>query len=147
MAALIGLGVFSIHAGATTSTNIKLKQALSGTYYVKSQVTENGPVDFLIDTGSSYTILDELVIEELMTKGLAHYKRDITGTMADGSQKTARVYLVKQFLIGDCHIKNVEVVAFEPKATFVLGINALKQLSPFSIDTSTSQLTANCRRH
>ena len=124
--------------------SIDLQPARSGTYYLSGKLTPLMDINLLLDTGSSFTIFDHSTLQELLALGVAEYKDMIIGVMADGSERQAKVYVINQLMVGDCRISNLEVVAFTSKATFVLGINALKQLSPFSIDINEKALTAHC---
>lgn len=137
------------NVNATSSSAIELasisvQAAASGTFYVNGHFSPSIDMDLLIDTGSSFTIIDEKSAKALLEHGAMEYKRSIVGTMADGSEKHVDVYQVKEMFIGSCRIAEFEAVSLGKHATPVLGINALSSLSPFSLDIANKRLLVNC---
>lgn len=140
---LLSMSAFN-HADSISTVSIHLDIARSGTLYVAGSLSSDHSVDLLLDTGSSYTIITSKSFEALRLANAITYQRDIIGVMADGRERKTKVYMIKEMAVGNCRLNNIEAVVLGGQSVGVLGINALKQLSPFSINTNNHQMTAQC---
>lgn len=135
----------TVHAGPMDQT-IPMRLSTASTYYVDGYFTGYGAVDLMVDTGSSYTIINEEALAVLRQKGAATYIKDLTGIMADGSKKIVPVYQIAEMSIGNgCTFKNVEAAVFAGNTRHILGISTLKQAAPFTFSMEPpTLLVSNC---
>jgi len=72
---------------------ISMQKQPAGTFYVSASLDgHNGALPLLVDTGSSFMVLNEVLLKELKAHGTAEYVHDIEGMMADGSHRTIPIY-------------------------------------------------------
>tara|TARA_R110000823_G_scaffold27609_25_gene80615 strand:- start:36422 stop:36973 length:552 start_codon:yes stop_codon:yes gene_type:complete len=121
--------------------DVPMRAISAGTFYVQADIGV-GPVDFLVDTGSGYTVIDTRMLDALASRGNARFVKHLEGTMADGSRKVVPIYRVPELRLGGCALRNVEVAIFDAGARPILGMRALKRVSPFtfSIDPPAIRL-------
>lgn len=102
-------------------------------YYVGGEIEGVGEVEFMVDTGSGYVVINQAALDVLVDKDLAHYDRQLKGVLADGSTLQVPVYRIAELTIGDsCRIKDVEAAVFPGRTRFILGLSALKLAAPFA---------------
>lgn len=125
---------------------IPMRDKGAATYYVPGHIEGVGEVEFMVDTGSGYMTINEETLETLSKKGKVKYVRKLTGKLANGSRMVVPVYAVEQVRLGEhCSLKNVEAAVFPGKTRFILGLNALKQASPFIFSIEPPELVlSNC---
>lgn len=109
-----------------------------GTYYTVG-IVFGQHVDFLVDSGSAYTVLSSVNVP---VDAFSHYK-NISVIFADGKRLKAKLITVKTIQVGQCIINNVEVILL-PGTTNILGVSALEKLSPVVFDFKSSDITFNC---
>lgn len=116
------------------------------TFYVPGFVEGYGAAEFMVDTGSGYTTINEETLAVLRSGGHAHYVKDLTGVMADGSRTQLPVYRLTSITIGsDCAVRNVEAAIFPGRARQILGLSALRQVAPFLFSVQPPSLyLSNC---
>lgn len=120
-------------------TSIPMHDKGVATYYVTGSIGGVGAVEFMVDTGSGYTTINEEALTLLKAQNRAVYSRQLSGTLADGSQLTVPVYRLSQITIGDqCALQDVEAAVFPGRTRFILGMNTLKQAAPFAFVTEPS---------
>jgi Predicted aspartyl protease len=144
-AILILLATTSAYGGEF-KTRVPMQDKGVSTYYVKAHIDGVGATDFMVDTGSGYTTIDEHTLATLKAQGRARYVKDLLGILADGSQTVVPVYLIPGIVIGgECLVDNVEAAVFPGKTRHILGLSTLRKLSPFvfSMDPP-SLLLSNC---
>jgi clan AA aspartic protease (TIGR02281 family) len=144
MAALLGTTVtLAAHAGDPLATLVPLSVHATGTYYIAGGLKgHEGVVDFLVDTGSSFLVINEKILEALQKSGTATFSRNIGGSMADGSRKVIPVYKLTGLKIGDgCWINDVEAAVFPGSTRPILGMSVLTRLSPFTMSAEPASLT------
>ncbi len=118
-----------------------IEEPASNAYYVDVQVEGMELMRFLVDTGSSYTVINEETLGILKSRERAHFLKHLTGTLADGARKLIPVYRLAQFSIGNkCTLDNVEVAVLPGKVRQILGLSALKQAAPFVFSTAPPSL-------
>jgi predicted aspartyl protease len=126
--------------------HIPMRVSKASTFYVGGYLDGYGAVDMMVDTGSSYTTINEVALEVLRENGTVTYVKDLTGIMADGTRKVVPIYRISSMNIGeDCLLHNVEAAVFPGHTRYILGLSALKLASPFafSLDPPTLMLS-NC---
>lgn len=125
---------------------IPMRQTKASTFYVGGYLDGLGKVDMMVDTGSSYTTINEDALEVLRENGSATYVRDLAGIMADGSRKVVPIYRISNMGIGNgCVLHDVEAAVFPGDTRYILGLSALEQAAPFvfSMEPPTL-LLSNC---
>lgn len=116
----------------------------AGTFYVDGQLQGYGDLSLLLDTGSSYLVINESILAVLLRAGKASYARELDGRMADGSRRVIPVYRVSSLRIGrDCWIHDIEAAVFPATARPILGMNILSRLAPFTFTTEPPALAVN----
>jgi len=103
------------------------------TYYVSGHIEGFGETEFMVDTGSGYTTINEHTLGILKAKGKVEYSKQLRGILADGSEKIVSVYRVESLnLGGKCELQDVEVAIFPGKTRQILGLNALRRAGEFT---------------
>lgn len=150
MGLLLGLlaGTSSVvFAGQGEFTTVVDMQGKSTTFFVQSQVAGIGAVDFMVDTGSGYTTINEDILARMQSSGAApRYLRQLRGRLANGSEINVPVYLIEAVSIGDkCWLTDVEAAVFPGKTRPILGLNALQRTAPFIFSFEPPRLQlSNC---
>lgn len=121
-----------------------LVQSAAGTLYYHGHVGDER-IDFLIDTGSTYTVLNKEVFNRI-DKNLIEYKDKVAVRTSTGQIHKLPHYEIKEMWIGLCRITNVDVLVVKRKSGInLLGIDTLKKISPFSINFDPyAIMTVNC---
>ena len=130
-------------AAAETPTLVPLQIHATGTYYIAGGLKGyDGPVDLLVDTGSSYLVINEKLLAALQESGAATFSRNIGGSMADGSRKVIPVYKLAALKLGDgCWVNDVEAAVFPGSTRPILGMSVLTRLSPFTMSAAPASLS------
>jgi len=111
------------------------------TYYVQGQIDGFGKTEFMVDTGSGYTTINQHTLKRLKSSAKAVYVKDLIGTMANGREQIFPVYKITQLDIGsNCSLEDVEVAILPGQTRNILGMNVLKLTAPFAISTNPPQL-------
>lgn len=144
------LGLLGAHAAAAEEFDhrITLNQTSAATFYVDGEIAGYGPVSMLVDTGSTYSAIDEKTLAKLKAGGNATYLRSLNGMMADGSKLKVSVYRISGLTLGgECMIHDVEAAVFPGQTRPILGLSALHRVSPFIFSTNPPGLAlSNCLR-
>lgn len=123
------------------STAIPMEHKGASTFYVNTEIAGLDTVDFMVDTGSGYTTINEETLARLTQQQSASYVKDLQGILADGSRLVVPVYKVKSMNIGgSCNLENIEVAVFPGKTRQILGLSALSQAAPFIFSMNPPQL-------
>jgi predicted aspartyl protease len=143
--ALIG---FSTAAADDFDHHIPLDQTSAATFYIAGNINGYGDVSLLVDTGSTYTAIDEDTLKRLQAGGNATYLRVLNGVMADGSKLKVKVYKISGLTLGNgCMIRDVEAAVFPKKTRPILGLSALQKVSPFIFSMDPPALAlSNCEK-
>lgn len=124
---------------------IALEAAASGTFYVNASLNAAIETELLLDTGSGYVSLSRRTFERVTAGTRLQPERTITGILADGNAVSVPIYRIAELKLGsDCVLHDVEVAVFRNAARDILGLNALKQMQPFTLQLDPPQLSANC---
>lgn len=141
-ALLIGSTVIADDFG----TSIPMRAGNATTYYVKAVAGDLEAMDFMVDTGSGYTTINEETLGELQRNEQAEYLRELRGILANGTELVVPVYRLTHFNIGGgCRLSNIEAAVFPGKTRQILGLSALKQAGPFIFSFDPPNLIlSNC---
>lgn len=125
-------------------TEVALTRHKAGTFYIDGLIEGYGAVSLLLDTGSSYLVINETILAALQRSHGAEYTRDLDGLMADGSRRVIPLYRVSALRVGaDCWIHDVEAAVFPSAVRPILGMNILARLAPFTVSAEPPQLAVN----
>lgn len=114
------------------------------TYYISSEIPGAGQFSMLIDTGSAYSVINEETLAILNSKGLAHFVKKLSGTMADGSERVIPLYRITAInLGGNCLIKDVHAAILPGKTRQIIGISTLMRAAPFAMSFDPPMLSLN----
>lgn len=142
--ALVGAAILSPAALAAGPefTQVALRKHDAGTFYVDGALQGYGDLRMLLDTGSSYLVISQAILEDLLKAGEARYARQLEGTMADGSTRVIPVYRVAGLRLGaDCWIHDIEAAVLPGNTRPILGMNILARLAPFTFSANPAQLS------
>lgn len=131
---------------ANLSTVIPLKDKGASTYYIDGVIEGYGNSEFMVDTGSGYTTINQDTLNILKAAGRAIYIKKLRGILADGTEKIVPVYRISKLQIGaTCEISNIEAAIFPGNTRHIIGMNTLKKAGSFTFSFSPPTLTlGNC---
>lgn len=133
----------SIEAAEALISEVRMKKMAGGTYEVPCTI--NGlPLKFIFDTGASDVTISS-VEANFMLKNDYLSEKDFKGSRryitADGSITDGAVVCIKEVLVGDVVIKNIEAsVVKNQKAPLLLGQSVLERFGKITIDNENSVL-------
>jgi predicted aspartyl protease len=127
-------------------TSIPMREKGSATYYVTTEIHGLGSVDLMVDTGSSYTTINEETLAVLLQQQRADYVSDLEGMLADGTRLMLPIYSIRSMNIGgQCPLRDIEVAVFPGNTRQILGLSTLRQASPFIFSMNPPELVlSNC---
>lgn len=125
---------------------IPMRTTKASTFYVGGYLDGYGAVDMMVDTGSSYTTINEAALGVLLKNRAVTYVKDLAGIMADGTRKIVPIYRIANMSIGNaCSLHNVEAAVFPGHTRYILGLSALKLAAPFAFSLEPPTLVlSNC---
>ena len=128
-------------------TAIEIEKRHAGTFYIAGALDGFGPLDLLVDTGSSYLVITEPMLAQLREAGRASYSRGLEGRMADGTTRVVPVWRVSSLRLGEsCWIHDIEAAIFPAGSRTILGMNVLSRLAPFTFSAEPARLgLAHCQ--
>lgn len=137
----LGFGA-AAHAEATS---LPLHTAGSGTLYLDGRLVNAVDTELLLDTGSGYVSLSRETFNRVKGHAGTRYLREIHGVLANGKSVAVPVYAIAELSLGaNCTLYNVEVAVMPNGSRDILGLNALRQLQPLTLQLDPPQLVANC---
>jgi clan AA aspartic protease (TIGR02281 family) len=148
---MLGLALAAMTARAQGDTAdftaVEIQKRSAGTFYVAGEIEGLGALDLLVDTGSSYLVLTQPMVDALEAEGRASYSRGLEGRMADGSTRVVPLYRIDHVRLGaECWIHDVEAAAFPAGSRAILGMNVLSRLAPFTFSAEPARLgLAGCQ--
>jgi predicted aspartyl protease len=100
----------------------------------------------MVDTGSSYLVINERTLASLKEKGHAEYVKKVSGLMADGSRSIVPIYRIASLSIGCCClVRDVEAAVLPGSTRQILGLSALRKVAPFALSVEPpSLMLSNC---
>jgi hypothetical protein len=122
----------------------------ASTFYVEGHIDGFGPAFMLVDTGSSYSTVNEETFAILEKTGHTSFIKELQGTMADGSRRVVPIYRISGVnLGGECYIGDVEVALFPGSTRLILGLSVLRKVSPFmfSMGDTPHIMLSNCQHN
>ena len=144
---IAGTPLFATAGEFATTVDMRSKGAT--TFVVESHIAGHGTVDFMVDTGSGYTTINEEILGKLQASGNVRYLRQLRGRLANGSEIDVPVYLIEAVSIGaNCWLRDVEAAVFPGKTRPILGLNALQRTAPFIFSFEPPRLQlSHCAGH
>ncbi len=148
----LGLLLIVLLASAPTYTlasdAIPMYDKGANTFYISGNIRGLGPTEFMVDTGSGYTTINQNTLEILLEKGQATYVKQLTGILADGQRNTYPVYRIASIRLGEsCVLHGVEAAVFPGNTRHILGLSALKKVGEFTFAFTPPQLRlSNCEK-
>ena len=143
---VISAGLFScplVYAGPVHE--IPMAAVSSGAFYVKVELDSMVKTEMLVDTGSGYVSLSADTFDRVKDAPGTVFQRHINGVLADGKQRKVPVYLISELKLGErCILRDVEVAIMKNSDRDILGLSALRQMQPLTLQMDPPQLTANC---
>lgn len=129
------------------SEQVVLTRRDTGTFYLAGGIQGYGDLQFLLDTGSSYTVIGEDILKQLQAGGNAQLSREVQGRMADGRPRVVPLYRINALRLGDnCWVHGVEAAVLGGDSRPILGMDVLARLAPFTFSTVPPRLDLNrCR--
>jgi len=122
-------------------TFVPMREKGSATYYVTTEILGLGAVDLMVDTGSSYSTINEETLAVLVQQQRADYVSDLEGMLADGTRLMLPIYSIQSMNIGgQCLLQDIEVAVFPGNTRQILGLSTLRQASPFIFSMDPPQL-------
>ena len=112
----------------------------AATYYVEGRFGGLEATEFLVDTGSGFLAINGPMRDRLLAAGLATYRRDLRGVLADGREMDVPVYRVARFSLGPCTLEDVEAVVLPSTELQILGLNVLNRSAPFIFSVDPPEL-------
>ncbi len=141
----IGLLLATTPILAAQRNDIPMELVSSGAFYVKASLDSAVNTDMLLDTGSGYVSLSTATFGKIKDEPGTVFQRFITGVMADGKASRVPVYLISELrLTEQCVLRDVEVAVLRNSKRDILGLSALRQLQPLTLQMDPPVLTANC---
>lgn len=129
-------------AGPPDFTSVALRKHDAGTFYVDGALQGYGDLRMLVDTGSSYLVISQSILDELLKTGGALYSRRLEGIMADGSSRVIPVYRLAGVRLGEnCWVHDVEAAVLPGQTRPILGMNILARLAPFTFSADPAELS------
>lgn len=149
LGALLMTAVFlSVSAAELRKTVVPMHIKGASAFHVDVHIEGFGKRAFVVDTGASYTTIDEQTLTILRNKKRATYVQELEGVLADGTNLVVPVYRLASINIGGtCVLQDVEVAVFPSTKRTLLGLSALRRTAPFlfSIDPPLLELS-NCNQ-
>jgi hypothetical protein len=148
LSALLLAGASPIAMAAEFSTAIEMRAKDGATLYVPGVLPGYGAVDWMVDTGSGYTTINEEMLTVLQRDGLARFVKNLRGRLANGSELDVPVYAIDAIAIGDgCWLHDVEAAVFPGSTRPILGLNVLQRAGPFIFSFAPPRLVvSHCDR-
>lgn len=140
------LGTCSLAGNVNAQGNdIPMQLMASGAFYVKASLDSRVNTDMLLDTGSGYVSLSDETFGKIKDEPGTVFQRYITGVMANGKASRVPVYLISELRLTEtCVLHDVEVAVLHNATRDILGLSALRQLQPLTLQMDPPVLTANC---
>lgn len=117
---------------------VHMKSKDVGTYYIDASV-EDQQVSMLVDTGAAYSVLSSDVLSHLHLK----IKKHVSILLADGRISRVNLYVLPTMIISNCKIHDIEFIVM-PNQINILGLTALKKMSPLTIKLDESDMIFDC---
>ena len=128
-------------AAVADAVEIALDRRETGTYYTQAHIEGYGNVSMLVDTGSSFSVINAQMLEVLLAAGHARFDRELRGHMADGSQRAVPLYRIASLRLHEhCVLRDVEVAVVPGNTRAILGMDVLADAAPFEFHARPPRL-------
>ena len=125
-----------------SSNSVPMRDKGAATYYIDGHISGFGNTEFMVDTGSGYTTINENTLKILSANGNATYLKKLKGILADGTEKIVSVYRISTLKIGNkCELHDVEAAILPGDTRHILGLNTLKKTGSFTFSFEPPTLT------
>lgn len=127
------LTTFNIANGSDEQNSLPMREKGASTFYIDGHIQGYGSTEFMVDTGSGYTTINENTLKILKENGNATYLKKLKGILADGTEKIVPVYRLSKLKLGSsCELYNIEAAVFPGKTRHILGLSTLKKTGTFT---------------
>jgi len=109
-----------------------------GTYYVDAMI-QGRKVSMLVDTGAAYSVLNRDVVNHLHLTP----KEQVGIMTAHGHRSKVNLFVLPELVLQNCKINDVEFVVL-PNQINILGLTALRKMSPLMIKLDESAMVFDC---
>ena len=123
------------------ANSFALTTSEGGTLYLQSQVDKESDTLFLIDTGSSLTVLNKATFARIRQTQQVTEDGLVIARLANGRQHKVKLYNVPLLsLSNDCQFTNVSVAVMNNEHN-ILGMELLSRAAPLGIELAPARLT------
>jgi predicted aspartyl protease len=127
---LVGASPAAMAGEFGTTIGMRAKDGV--TFYVPGLISGLGAVDWMVDTGSGYTTINEEILATLEGNGQARFVKHLRGRLANGMELELPIYSIDAISIGEeCWVRDVEAAVFPGNTRLILGLNVLQRGAPF----------------
>ncbi|HHM04925.1 MAG TPA: hypothetical protein ENJ19_04170 [Gammaproteobacteria bacterium] len=127
--------------------DLPLRESPASTYYIAAYLPDYGELSLMVDTGSTYTVINSAVFAALEKKNAVRHLKNLSGVMADGSKQQVPIYHVRSLRLGErCYLNDIEVAVLPGAGRNILGIKTLKSAAPFSFSLNPPRLQLSACR-
>ncbi len=129
-------------------TKIAIQEKGAVTYYVPGTIEGTQETDFMIDTGSGYTAINENYLSQLRKQNRAKFITTVSAVLANGKKTPLAVYQLDSINIGGkCELPNIKAVVLPGNTRNILGLSALKKAAPFAMSVNPPELIlSHCKK-
>jgi predicted aspartyl protease/antitoxin component YwqK of YwqJK toxin-antitoxin module len=128
----------TIHVGETASNTIKLIKNSSGLFEIPIILNGVLKINFIFDSGASEVSVSPDVALTLIRTGTISendWLQDQTYVFADGSKAKSKRFVIRQLIIGNQTLSNIEAsISNSIEAPMLIGQNVMNKLGYISID-------------
>ncbi|GGF55313.1 retroviral-like aspartic protease family protein [Alteromonas lipolytica] len=126
--------------GLAEANSFALTSSAGGTLYLHSEA-DNVVTRYLIDTGSSLTILNKRTFALIRQAQTVTKAGKVIAKLANGRQQTVQLYTIPLLSLSkDCQFTDVSVAVMD-NAHNILGMEVLGRAAPFGIELQPARLT------
>lgn len=126
--------------GKTLANSFTLTTSEGGTLYLHSKAVSDDAL-FLIDTGSSLTVLNDKTFAQIKASQSVKDGGMVIARLANGRQQKVRLYTIPVLtLSNDCEFHEVSVAVMNNTHN-ILGMEVLSRAAPFGITLAPARLT------
>jgi predicted aspartyl protease len=130
-----------LSCSVANANSFSLTSSSGGTLYLQSFDADEREFNYLIDTGSSLTILNKATFKVFAAQQHVTEEGVVIAKLANGRKQKVKLYTIPSLaLSADCHFDNVKVAVMDNQHN-ILGMEVLGRAAPFGIQMSPPTLT------
>ena len=130
-----------LNSSVANANSFSLTSSSGGTLYLQSFDADKREFNYLIDTGSSLTILNKATFKVFAAQQNVTEEGVVIAKLANGKKHKVKLYIIPTLaLSADCHFDNVKVAVMDNQHN-ILGMEVLGRAAPFGIQMSPPTLT------